>query len=297
MSFLRSIALAAASIALFACAGDAVECITDGDCAEGQYCVSTRCADPTPVADDREAYMTQVAPVIETGCNCHGPGTGRPYSFTHDFDDPAALDADLAVLRQWLYDPVPDAEEPRPTAWLYGLAGCGFNHPGIYAGPLQPQYTLLIAWAKQARENLPVIAADAVEPPPVTPPAGGPLPDLEVDALARIRSLPYARGMAEEVVPRVVGQCGCCHAGDGDRGWKLYSAYGADETDRAARVEQDIGIIEGFANRDNPDQASLLRYGLGANGAVEAHPRIYSGPDDPRYRFLRQWMLQGPRPE
>lgn len=298
---------------LVGCGGDAVECIIDGDCATGQYCVSTRCADPVPVGDIRQSYVEQVAPIIETGCNCHGPGTDRPWSFTHDFADQAAFDADLAVLRQWLYDPLDPpgiaAEGSRPTGWVYGVAGCGFNHPGIYEGPLQGQYALLLAWAAQAWAELPIVGAQDVPVPPVEAPAEGPLPELEKEALERIRTLPYRAVMEQEIVPRVVGQCGCCHAGDGARGWTLVSRYPAldaegnpidprtmDPLTATQLMDRDIASVEAMTDRLNPDRAQLLRYGLGANGRVEAHPVIYSGPDDPRYRLLREWMAQGPPP-
>jgi len=307
-------ATALALIALVGCTNDPVACIIDGDCAEGQYCASTRCAEPTPVADSREAYITQVAPVIETGCNCHGPGSGRPWSFTHDFDDASSFDADLAVLRQWLYDPIDPVglggDGSRPTGLLYGLAACGFNHPGIYEGPLQGQYALLYAWAAQAWGELPVIAAADVAAPPNDPPADGPLPELEQAALQRIRSLPYGEGMAREILPRVMGQCGCCHAGDGARGWKLVSRHPTLDGDgdpydpRTMEklspedlVAKDIRSIEIMGDRLNPDRSQLLRYGLGANGRIEAHPVIFSSADDPRYRILREWMLQGPTPD
>ncbi len=306
--------LALAVLALAGCTGDAVDCILDSDCAEGQYCVSTRCADPTPLADDREAYITQVAPVIETGCNCHGPGSGRPWSFEHRFDDEASFDKDLAVLRQWLYDPVDPpgigGDGSRPTGWLYGLAACGFNHPGIYEGPLQGQYALLEAWAAQAWPGLPVLRPTDVQTPPPDAPADGPLPELEQAALDRILSLPYREGIAQEILPRVVGQCGCCHAGDGARGWKLLTRYpsvddaGNPYDPRAMEpltptdiLDRDIASLEAMVDRELPDRAQLLRYGLGDNGRSEAHPIIYSSADDPRYRLLRAWMAQGPRPD
>ena len=219
------------ALALAGCVGDPVDCIIDSDCADGQYCVSTECVDPIPLADTQQAYVSQVAPLLEVGCNCHGPGTGRPWSYEHRFDDPDATRNDLAVLRQWLYDPTPDAmpdqptPEPRPTAWLYGLAQCGFNHPGIYAGPTQAQFQMLMNWVAAARGELPVLGAGEVEVPPIEPPPETPLPELEARALERIRTLPWAQGMAEEIVPRVAAQCGCCHAGNGRRGWKLYSLY------------------------------------------------------------------------
>ncbi len=299
--------LASFAALIFAgCAGESVDCIIDSDCAEGQYCVSTACADPVPLADSEAAYRTQIAPLLEVGCNCHGPGTGRPWSYEHRFDDPAATRADMAVLRQWLYDPLQaEGTDGRPTAWLYGLAQCGFNHPGVYAGPTEPQYRMLMSWAAQAVPELPVIQAVDVAVPPNDPPAEAPLPDLEAQALQAIRTSPYAQGMRQEILPRVLGQCGCCHAGDGRRGWKLVSLYppepppsedaGPPPTEEEL-IARDIATIEGYANRLNPDQSRLLRYGLGANGAIEAHPKIFSSADDPRYRLLREWMAQGPPP-
>lgn len=309
----RALAPLAALALLAGCAGEPVDCVLDNDCAEGQYCVATRCADPVPLPDSREAYVTQVAPVIETGCNCHGPGSGRPYSYTHAFADPAAFDADLAVLRQWLYDPMQrlgtGADDGRPTGLLYGLAGCGFNHPGIYQGPDQPHFALLKAWADQAWVELPVLTPADVEPPPEDPPADGPLPELEAAALANILASSYRDGMVDEILPRLQGQCGCCHAGDGARSWKLLGAWPALDGDgnaidprRMERVtpaqviDYDIRAIESLVDRTTPDRAPLLRYGLGANGRGEAHPIIYASADDPRYRLLRAWLVEGPPP-
>lgn len=287
--------VALAASLLVACEADPVDCVIDGDCAGGLYCVATRCVEPVPLEDDRQAYIEQVAPLIETGCNCHGPGSGRPWSYEHRFDDPAALDAELAVLRQWLYNPLDAGGATtgigsRPVAWGYGLAACGFNHPGIYEGPTQPQYLMLVNWAAQARGGLRVLGPADVDPPAAEPPPDGPLPEVEQAALAAIGRLGYRAGMAQEIVPRLVGQCGCCHSADAvSRRFKL----GGTEAD----LEADIAQIEGYVSRASPDQSGILRYGLGAQGRGEAHPQVYSGVDDPRYRLLRAWIVDGPPPE
>ncbi|MCA9540183.1 MAG: hypothetical protein KC620_14900, partial [Myxococcales bacterium] len=171
----KGLAIAAGlAAALFALGcGDEVDCLLDSQCPTGQYCVSTRCAEPVPQGDYRTSYRVQVAPVIETGCNCHAPTSDRPWRYWHDFNDDAAFVESLRVLRQWLYDPTTPADAPgppaTPTAWGYGLAGCGFNHPGIYEGVTQPQYELLLAWSTLAWPDLPPSPKEAAPAPPALP--------------------------------------------------------------------------------------------------------------------------------
>lgn len=270
------------------CAGDEIECIIDSECPTGQYCVSTRCADPIPVGDPRTAYVEQVAVVIETGCNCHGPTSGRPWIYDHRFADPAAFDESLRLLRQWLYDPIVG----RPAAVGYGTADCGDNHPGIYDGPDQPQYQLIARWAAAAYDTLPPSPPADFPAAPVAPPPDTPLPDRERAERARIQAEGYVAVTRSIIAPRVVGQCGCCHVLGSTRVWQIPSGRDLSE----AQLDSVMSALETYVNRANPDQSRMLRYGLGDFGRQQAHPVVYTGVDDPRYRLLRAWIAEGEPP-
>lgn len=276
-------------LSLCACTGEAVECLIDNDCSDGQYCVSTRCADPVPEGDYRQAYINQVAVVIETGCNCHGPESDRPWRYDHRFDDAEAFDTSLRDLKSWLYDPFPgDEARTRPTAWAYGLARCGFNHPGIYEGTEQPHYQLLDRWAVDA---LPQISPlPLINPAPAEPVEPDANLQAEIDA---INALAYDQAMDQHIMPRIVAHCGCCHDAEGNRGWTLTRTWDATNTEPNSPYTQNKNAIEGMLQRLRPDQSPLFIYGAGGNGRQVGHPVIYSGPTDARYQLLRGWIANG----
>lgn len=270
------------------CASDEIECIIDSECPTGQYCVSTRCADPTPVGDPRTAYVEQVAVVIETGCNCHGPTSGRPWTYDHRFAEPAVFDESLRLFRQWLYDPIGG----RPAAAGYGLADCGDNHPGIYDGPDQPQYQLIARWAAAAYDSLPPSLPADHPAAPVAPPPDTPLPDRERIERARIQAEGYVEVTRSIIAPRVVGQCSCCHVLGSSRRWQIPAGRDLSET----QLDAVMRALESYVDRRNPDQSAMLRYGLGDLGREQAHPVVFTGVDDPRYRLLRAWIAEGEPP-
>ena len=71
-----------------------VSCLTDADCADGSYCRSTQCIEPSAEGDLNEVFEERIRPIVETGCGCHGPDSGRPWSyFATDDKDTEKIEA------------------------------------------------------------------------------------------------------------------------------------------------------------------------------------------------------------
>lgn len=281
--------------AIWACTGEPLECTSDSRCPEGTFCLRRECIEPEPVEDSREAYIEQVAPIIASTCSCHGPQSDRPWHFDHSSFDADVVDANFASLSTWHYDPFERAEPtdvafPLRSAFLgYGIGRCGISHPMVFSGPDELHYQMIEAWLEQVESDLPVSAgADIVEStleqrtPPATPLAGPDVPDRDVAV-----SADFDTAIRTVIVPRVVGLCGCCHVSGGSRGWQLR----LDATPEA--IDQNAIAIDGFVDRTTPADSALLRYGLGEFGRIRAHPKVFTGPDDTRYRVLYDWIAEG----
>ena len=124
----------------------------------------------------------------------------------------------MSALKMWGYDPLKDEgfDDRRPTlTGFFGLAECGFNHPGIYANRIVPKNTLLRRFLTDDN-GLEAPPPDAADNTPLEFEIGGRLPDLEQGVLDLIR-VDEQRAFATEILPRIIGQCGCCHRVDGER--------------------------------------------------------------------------------
>lgn len=319
-----SIAVFAVSTALSGgplagCTDDSVDCLTDEACQDGSYCKDTRCIEPSSEGELLDVYTTRVVPLIETGCNCHGPASTRPWRFDHRTPDSTATS--LADLRNWLYNPefewrtrLGDADPPDPPDATrddgvdaeviidrfaligYATAQCGFNHPQIWP-PGAPQLTELALWFERAY-------AEVERPPPLTaPPAttsSEPLPPIEealysaAVAVSRetIQDDPDRDGYdpragygahGGELAARLAGQCGCCHLPE--RRFRLPLLRAADE--RAEHADRTFcqvaptmpAYLEGFALGTPGDPTRARR-----------HPVVYTGADDPRFGVLQRWF-------
>jgi hypothetical protein len=284
---------------LVGCVSDPVACLHDGECSEGRYCKATRCVEPSAEGPLLDVYRTRVAPLIETGCNCHGPQFDRPWRFDHRQMDDAGLAATLAELRNWMYNPhreytqrfgdggVADdrAEAIDRYALLgYAIAECGFNHPLIWEAD-DPQVRELALWFARAYDEI-------ARPPPTaerpTAEPTAPLPARE-QAVFAAATAPSTGGSVfagfdprqSDLEARVVRQCECCHVPP--RSFKLDAIDAIDATAlaNAARLRSDANLCAA---------TSQLPLGLIYSLGLGQHPVVYLGADDPRHALLHRWF-------
>ena len=146
-------------LSLFAACNKPVSCLTDADCADGAYCRSTQCIEPSAEGDLNEVFEERIRPIVETGCGCHGPDSGRPWSYFATDDKDTEKLRRAIVTRAWAYDPKPainGAEEgiSRPAILSYVTGACGLGHPSVYSDLKAPQYRELELWFKAVVERL-----------------------------------------------------------------------------------------------------------------------------------------------
>lgn len=273
------------SVLLAACA-EPVDCLIDSDCAPTEYCSATRCVEAVPQSDTRTAYLEQIRPVLNQGCSCHQAIYARPWSFSAQSTDEITLQADLSQLAVWGYDPFSEAEfaDRRPTLTGYGLAECGFNHPGIFANRVAPHNTLLRRFLSESTDLEPA-SGDQAESTPLVFEVGLQLPEVEGAVLDLIR-VDEANAFRTEILPRIIGQCGCCHRNEGDRNWRLPAQLPTDPEGIAVAREQILSMWI----RSNPEVSSFVTYGLGRGGGATLHPKVYEDEKDPRLRLLLGWV-------
>ena len=298
---------------LLAACGEPLECTTDRACGDEAYCLETRCYPVTLDGQFRQAYRDQILPIIKAECNCHGPSGERPWAFDHR---PGFRQGNENFLKvePWVRHrnalAAPEDIETLPIPLNRFAAGlCGFNHPGIH-DPAGSKARLMDLWARDAAKGAleqdvrPVGVEVNLE---VTPTRGtyvAGLPRFEREAFDRALEIAeadgYAAAMDAEIVPRVVGQCGCCH----DQGgyFELGQSGGAGGVSGPAAADQNRRATMNFLGRRDTvsENVAVVRYGLGACMTPDCdrppHPRIYSGPDDPRLQLLRAWVVEGPEP-
>lgn len=284
---------------LIGCLSDPVACLQDNECSEGRYCKATRCVEPSAEGPLLDVYRTRVAPLIETGCNCHGPRSDRPWRFDHTDMSDEGLAVTLAELRNWMYNPhreymqrfgdggVPEDREEATDRYAllgYATAECGFNHPLIWEAS-DPQMRELLLWFARAYGEI-TRPAPAGALPPTEPTA--PLPARE-QAVFAAATAPSTDGSVfagfdprqSDLEARVVRQCECCHVPP--RSFKLDAIDAIDAIARAdaARLRSDANLCAASSRLP-----SGLLYGLG----LGAHPVVYLGADDPRHALLHRWF-------
>lgn len=291
---------------LAGCHDETLNCLSDDMCQQGTYCRATRCVTP---GDDRallETYTQRVVPLLETGCNCHGPASDRPWRFDHR--SAAATEASLSMLRNWMYNPertwreerdgeLPDGGAPDGTVDRYALIGyataaCGLDHPQIWA-PDAPQLRELALWVERAYDQI-ERPAPLTEPPEVAVP-DGPLRSYEQALYEAAVSATEGDGgpagfdpiggyVVEQgrLAAALAGQCGCCHGPP--LGFASPPATPEERVARGAETFCDVAPSMPF---------NLTYYALGTGGdsaASPRHPVVYSGADDPRYGLLVRWF-------
>lgn len=277
-----------AATALWACTDDPVACVIDSDCPDGQYCRALTCVAPSGEGDVYEVYRQRVLPLVESGCNCHGPGEGRPWYYDHGDPSDDGLGQSLSQLRNWAYNPrrAFDAQPPpsgdrelaidRYALIGYATAQCGFNHPQIWE-PGSPQVDELQQWLDRSYDLIerPPPLAEAPEAEP-----GGALPPAE-EALARAAEEAAASSDAfagfavadRELERRLVGQCGCCHLPP------RFFALPSLSTPAGEDPKPDLCGAVTWLPRS-------MNYGLG----LGQHPIVYDGADEARYALLYRWF-------
>ncbi len=275
------------------CSADPIACIGNADCPSGQYCRATVCVEPSADGPLEDVYRARIAPLIETGCNCHGPTTERLWRYDHS-DDPERFARSLAELRNWLYDPsvAAGAIPERPALLGYAAAQCGFRHPLIWETQ-DGQYLELLAWARRAHGELQRPRASIERPSPDPTMTLPPREQAELDAAKTASQasggwdpfLGFEDGPDRHLTDRVVRQCGCCHTDP--RPFKveppLLCADGEPPIIDGAPAEVGSGDILCSSAVWLPGQ---LNYGLG----IGQHPVVYSSADDPRYALLFEWF-------
>ena len=270
---------------LVACAKP-LDCLIDQDCAPTEYCASTNCVSSTPNPDTRVAYLEQVRPVLNQGCSCHQAIHQRPWSFSSASREEAIVERDLSQIALWGYDPLSEEalESQRPTLSGFGLAECGFNHPGVFANRVTPHNTLLQKFLTES-PDLAAPGGDEAESTPLEFEVGLQLPELERTVLNLVR-VDEANAFKTEILPRIIGQCGCCHRDEGQRGWRLPASMPADSEGLATARAQVLSMWV----RGNPEVSSFVTYGLGRGGGATLHPKVYTDETDPRLRLLIGWV-------
>ena len=264
----------------------ALECIVDSDCAPEQYCAETQCRSTVPKEDRDTAYLTQVRPLLNAGCSCHQEIHARPWSFSATSESPDILSRDLGELAIWAYDPRSSMEDNNPISTIlgYGLAQCGFAHPGVFPNADAPHSVLIERFLKES-ETLEVPGGDTTEDAPLSVEARDRLPPLEQQVVVDITaSEPDA--FRDHILPRVIGQCGCCHRDDGARGWRIpITVSSSDEALELAR-----GSILSLWSRTSPENSQFVSFGLGRGGGQTRHPKVYRDANDPRLQLLIKWV-------
>ena len=290
--------------------GEPLECTTDEACGDGQYCLETKCY-PFDIVDQdqfRKSFRKRILPIIKAECGCHGPPPveQRPWAFDHR---PGTLDENKNFLKvePWLrhrrsLDTGADLDAvPMPLS-RYAAGLCGFNHPGVF-DPAGAKGKLIDRWAKGAAvESLaPGVRPDAVAvdlevQPRRTTFADG-LQALERGVYEEAKAIAESEGEAAAmdavIVPRVLGQCGCCH--DQEPGYFDLGPNADPEKNRRS-VRNFLG------GRNTPIEAvAIVKYGLGDCLSPDCdrppHPRVYAGSDDDRLHLLLAWARNGPVPE
>ena len=208
---------------------DPLGCLSDLDCPAEAYCKDTQCIEPVSDGTSEEIYRAAILPILETGCGCHGPRSGRPWWFVGADASEADRQASFMATRAWAYDPklslTGGAPQTRPALMGYAGGGCGLAHPSVYAVTNEGQYIQLQRWLTES------LSADesmqtslAVNGPP---PSLQALTPIDQKALADIESQPYEEVLKTHIEPRLVAHCGCCHDArgtpfaDGGRLWRL----------------------------------------------------------------------------
>lgn len=299
---------------LAGCYDDSIGCLHDNQCGPGAYCKATQCVEPGADGGLFEVYRERVVPLIESGCNCHGPASDRPWRFDHTTE--ASTVASRADLRNWMYNPganwranqpdgeplpeMPDSTVDRPAIIGYAVGQCGFRHPAIWA-PDAPQSAELARWIERAYDKIERPPPLAEPPLPLTPFGAAveaivinalPLPEQTLhdratdatvpapDAYEPIAGYTVADG---ELAARLRGQCGCCHVHP--RGFALPRTdpqAGPVAHGEAAFCAAQVWLPDGLGT-----------YGLGNAGDPmyqRLHPIVYDGPDDPRLVLLARWF-------
>lgn len=274
-----------AAAMLWSCTDEPVACLIDSDCPEGQYCRSLECMAPSGEGDVYDVYRERVMPLVESGCNCHGPDQGRPWYYDHADPSDDGLGQSLSQLRNWAYNPRRAFDE-RPPAGVdralaidqyaligYATAQCGFNHPQIWE-PGSPQVAELQQWLDRAYDVIerPAPLAEAPQGEP-----GGALPPAE-EALARAAEAAgdVFAGSAvadRELERRLIGQCGCCHVPP------RFFALPSLSTPAGEDPKPDLCGAVAWLPRS-------MNYGLG----LGQHPIVYTDADEPRYALLHRWF-------
>ncbi len=273
------------NVLLGACSAP-LDCLIDVDCAPTEYCASTRCVTTTPNSDTRTAYVEQIRPLLNQGCSCHQTLYKRPWSFSAQSVEDTVIDSDIAQLAMWGYDPLSEQDfaAKRPTLSGFGLAECGFNHPGVFPNREVPQNTLLRRFLSESPALEPP-NGDAAEVSPLVFEVGLQLPELERTVLDLVR-VDEPTAFRTEILPRIIGQCGCCHRDEGQRSWKIPSQLPSTLEGVATAREQVLSMWI----RGNPEVSSFVTYGLGRGGGATLHPTVYEGEGDPRLRLLIGWI-------
>lgn len=271
---------------LIAGCAEPLDCLIDTDCPPTEYCAATRCVAAVPNPDTRVAYLEQIRPVLNQGCSCHQSVYERPWSFSAQSTEESTLQTDLGQLAVWGYDPLSaaDFDDRRPTLSGFGMAECGFNHPGIFANRIAPHNTLLRRFLSDSPQ-LEAPSGDQAESTPLVFEVGLQLPELERTVLDLVR-VDEATAFRTEILPRVIGQCGCCHRNEGDRNWRLPAQVPTDAEGIAAARQQVLSMWI----RTNPEVSSFVTYGLGRGGGATLHPKVYTDEADPRLRLLLGWV-------
>lgn len=270
---------------LVACAKP-LDCLIDKDCVPTEYCASTQCVSSTPNPDTRTAYLEQIRPVINQGCSCHQAIHQRPWSFSAESREASVIEDDLSQLALWGYDPLSEQDFPakRPTLSGFGLSECGFNHPGVFANRVTPHNTLLQKFLTES-PDLAAPGGDEAESTPLEFEVGLQLPELERIVLDLVR-VDEPTAFRTEILPRIIGQCGCCHRDEGQRGWRLPTQLPSDAEGLTVAREQVLSMWI----RANPEVSSFVTYGLGRGGGATLHPKVYTDETDPRLRLLIGWV-------